>query len=137
MKPLLSCLLLLALLSGCRSTVIEEGPHAAVRNPQVQIQLNNAVLTDDSLAGKIAIEQTNWSRSENGLPQAWALIRNRTDYRIQVEARTRFYDAQQAPLPGPIAWQRISLSPNTVETYRVTGTHGNSGFYSIEIREGR
>jgi uncharacterized protein YcfL len=135
MKLAFSCLLVL-LLAAC-STVQEEGPHAAVRNPQVQIQLNNAVLTDDSLAGKIAVEQTNWSRTENGLPQVWALIRNRTDYRIQVEARTRFYDAQQAPMSGPQAWQRISLSPNTTETYRVNGTHGNAGFYSIEIREGR
>ncbi|MFT5126444.1 MAG: hypothetical protein ACI8W8_000037 [Rhodothermales bacterium] len=137
MKITLSALILLLLLqTGC-STVQEEGPHAGVRNPQVQIAMNNAVLTDDSLAGKIAVEQTSWSRTENGMPQVWALIRNRTDYRLQVEARTRFYDAQQAPLPGPAAWQRISLGPNTTETYRVNGSRADVGFYSIEIREGR
>jgi uncharacterized protein YcfL len=137
MKITSASLILLLLLSGCRSTVLEEGPHAAVRNPQIQIAMNNAVLTDDSLAGKIAVEQTNWSRSENGMPQVWALLRNRTDYRVQVEARTRFYDAQRAPLSGPMAWERISLGPNNTETYRANGAQADVGFYSIEIREGR
>ena len=132
-------LALSAALASCTRTVIREGAYPPVRVPQrsTGVRENNATLVDASLQGKIAIEASNWDRTATGNAQVWVQIRNRTDYFLQVEARTQFYAASGAPLGKASAWQRIQLGPNAHDTYRENSLQSAVGSYSVEIREGR
>lgn len=150
------CLLLVAVLScnGCtRKYVVKEGAAPGVRirdpqAPQTQIRWNSVVIIDDSLQdwqgspkekkGKIAVENTNARRTPTGTVEVWAVLRNRTDYPLQIEGRTHFFDKNYAPVEGPTAWQRVYLSPNSVAVYREFSTNVmDIGYYYVEIREGR
>jgi len=141
MKPILPTLALIAViaLSGCAPTVVTEGTHPPVLIPgeNTNVRLNNVSLTDDALAGKVAIQGSGWQETDTGTAQVWVQIRNRTDYYLQLQCRTQFYDAQKAPLGQPSAWQRVMASPNAITTYRENSTHQGPGYYYVEIREGR
>ena len=128
-----------ALAAGCARTRVVEGTHPPVRidGPDTGVRYNNVSLTDDSLQAKIAVQASNWSRTATGNAQVWVQLRNRTDYQLQVEARTQFFDASRAPLGDPSAWQRVILSPNTITPYRENSTRPDTAYYYVEVREGR
>ena len=66
------------------------------------------------------------------------MIRNRTDFPLQIEGRVQFFDESKAPVEGPTAWQRVFLPPQSVATYKESSTNVyDIGYYYIEIREGR
>jgi hypothetical protein len=130
---------------GCK-TVVSEGPAPGMkvddpRAPQATIQYNTVVILDKSLQGnkaKLAVENTNSRRTQSGTLEVWAVIRNRTDFQLQIEARAQFFNAEQTPSEGPTAWQRIFLPPQSVQTYREYSTKINEiSYYYIEVREGR
>ena len=127
------------LLAGCTQYAVREGTHppVTVPGPDTEVRYNNVSLLDDSLHGKIGIMSTGWNRTPTNTAQAWVQVRNRTDYFCQVEARTQFYDATQAPVDGPTAWQRVMLSPNSITTYRENSNRTDVAAYYVEIREGR
>ena len=132
---------MLCLMSGCYE--VKEGSYAPVRIrdqnlPGAQIRWNNVSLLDPSIKNKILVEATNTRRTPTGTLEAWATFRNRTNFPLQLEARSSFYDANQAPIEGPTAWQRIYLPPNATAHYsNVFSTKIDIGFYTIEVREGR
>ena len=76
-------------------------------------------------------------RTPTGTLKVWAILRNRTNYPLQVEARIAFYDATKAPLEGPTSWDRIHLPPNATAHYEEFSTKTEIGYYHIEVREGR
>ena len=128
-------------MSGCYE--IREGSSAPVRIrdeslPGAQIRWNNVSLLDPSIQNKILVEATNTRRTATGTLEAWATFRNRTNYPLQLEARSSLYDANQAPIEGPTAWQRVYLPPNATAHYtNPFATKIDIGFYTIEVREGR
>jgi uncharacterized protein YceK len=155
-------------LSGCTTVDVREGPGPGVRvrdsrAPQAGIRMNSVAIIDESLqkwdgkvfdppwssifqAGpkerdkrsKIAVESTNSRRTPTGTLEVWAVLRNRTDFPLQIEGRTQFFNRDQAPIEGPTAWQRVHLPPNAVATYQEFSTKIEEiAFYYIEIREGR
>jgi hypothetical protein len=157
----------LAMVAGC-TTDVREGaaPGVQVRDsraPQAGIRYNTVVIVDKSLqnwdgkvfdppwaeaisAGpkeenkrsKIAVESTNSRRTATGTLEVWAILRNRTDFPLQIEGRTQFFDEAKAPAEGPTAWKRLFLPPQSVATYREYSTKVEGiGFYYVEIREGR
>ena len=106
--------------------------------PETQIRLNSVGIIDDSLRYKIAIEATNSQRTPTQTLEVWAKIRNRTDYKQQVECRVHWFDKHQAPLGKPSAWHRVYLEPNSIETYKESSTIiYDIKYYYIELREGR
>lgn len=112
------------------------------RAPYATVQYDRVVILDDALqnrrGGKIAIENQGARRSPTGTVEAFAVIRNRTDYPQQIEARVQFFDADKVPVEGPTAWQRVYLDPNSVGSYREASTRVHDvAHYLIEIREGR
>lgn len=158
-----SVLLMLALSGGCSSVENDEGagPGVRVRDPRApnaQNRLNSVVILDDSLErwetdkgffswlfgddgvkrGKIAVEGTGARRTPTRSLEVWAQLRNRTDFPLQIEARTQFFDRDEAPIEGPSAWKRIYLPANSTAPYReVSLGVDNREFYIVEIREGR
>lgn len=150
---LICCTTLSVLMFGCAHSMVREGPGPGVRirhidAPQAQIRWNSVAIIDDSLEnwhgrewekkGKIAVEATNARRTPTGTVEVWATLRNRTDFPLQIEGRTQFFDSGKAPVEGPTAWQRVFLPPNAVAAYKETSTKVMEiGYYYIEIREGR
>jgi len=148
-----------------RISLTREGPAPGMRvedprQPYAGIQYNSVVILDKSLqdmsynnkkflfwqtkeedkrnVGKIAIESTNSRRTPTGTLEVWAVIRNRTNYPLQIEGRTTYFDKDKVPCEEPTAWQRLFLQPNSVNTYKELSIKINEvNYYYIEIREGK
>ena len=139
----IAALSLVIVTGGCREYDVKEGSYAPVRvrdqNLQgTQIRWNNVSILDRSIQNKVFVEATNSRRTPTNTLEVWALFRNRTDYPLQLQCRASFYDATQAPVEGPTAWQRLMLPPNGTAHYKnVFSTIVDVGFYNIEVREGR
>ena len=157
----LVCIAAMVVLAGCTTTIVSEGPAPGmkVESPSpysAGVRMNAVAILDKSLQrwyifentmtgsiergkkGKIAVESTGARRSPTGTLEAWTLLRNRTDYPLQVEGRVQFFDANKAPLEGPTSWQRIMLPANSVSSYSEFSTKVHDiAYYYIEIREGR
>jgi hypothetical protein len=126
---------------------VNEGPRPGMRvddarAPHATVQYDRVVILDQSLqsarGGKLAIESQGARRTATGTLEVYAVIRNRTDYPLQVEGRVQFFDPDKVPVEGPSAWQRVYLSPNSVQTFRETSTRVHDiAHYYVEIREGR
>jgi hypothetical protein len=86
--------------------------------------------------GKIAVEATGARRTPTGTLETWAVLRNRTNWPLQVECNVQFFDKNGMPVEGPTAWQRIMLSPNAVNSYKEFSTADAASYY-IQVREGR
>ncbi len=143
---------LLLALAGCQSTSYEgamvaqriESPHA----PNAKIHLNQVVVLDRDLqdipgtttrrAGKITVERHGATRGPTGALEVYATFRNRTDHPLQLECRTQFFGAQEEPVEGASAWQRVMLPPLGVESFKGSSkAAGSVAFYYVEVREGR
>lgn len=133
-------------LTGCSGIDKNEGPRPGVRisddrAPNQRLNLDTVVILDKSLqdrkSGKLAIENSGARRTAAGTVEAYAVIRNRTDFPLQIEGRTQFFDSLGLPLGAPSQWQRVYLDPQSINGYRElsTGT-GEVAHYYIEIREG-
>lgn len=147
---LLSAAALLAA-SGCQSTTYEgamvgqkiDSPFA----PNATIHLNQVVMLDRELqdipgpsnkAGKITVERHGGVRQPTGAMEVYATFRNRTNYPLQLECRTSFFGSQQEPVENASAWQRVSLPPLGVETFRgLSLGFNNIAAYYVEVREAR
>ena len=131
------------LLAGCARIEVDEGPGPGVRvrdnrAPYAKPRMDAVAVLDRTLRNKIAVEQTNTRRSPTGTLEVWALLRNRTDYPLQVEGRAQFFDLDRVPVEGPSAWQRLALPGNSVATYReFSALTSGIGHYYIELREAR
>jgi hypothetical protein len=160
-------LMLLALFVGgtaCVTTerIDREGPSPGVTVPEKVIRYNTVAIispelqnwrgrtttrngrvrldpaTERAKFSVLAIDGTNCDVTAGGTIRAWAQIRNRTSQRVQIEARTTFFNSQKGPLEPPSPWKRIFLEPNSVEMYTESSlnTVGDVGYYYIEIRKG-
>lgn len=134
-------------LCACSNVDTSEGARAGVRinddrTPDARLNLDTVVILDkalqDNKAGKLAIENSGARRTATGTLEVYAVIRNRTDHPLQIEARTQFYDADQVPSETPTSWERLYLDPQSVVAYKAlsSGVH-NVAHYYVEIREGR
>lgn len=143
---------ILLLLTACDTLTVKEGPAPGVRvrderAPYATVRMNTVNVLDKSLQdwqvgmpkkGKLAVEATDSRRSETGTLEVWAVLRNRTDYPLQLEGSVQFFDENQAPVEGPTQWHRIYLPPQAVTSYREVSTKVHEpAYYYIEIREGR
>ncbi len=154
MRPKLAITLLTAALAaGCQTqqgpvVANEEGPGPGVRvdspyMPYATIRWNTVNFLDTSMqqggASKVAVEDTNADLTNTGTIRAYALVRNRSTYPLQLEGRTHFFDREKRPLESPTAWQRMFLPPNGIASYESLSTSrvGEVGYYYIEMREGR
>lgn len=121
--------------SGCTTM---EGPTPGSRVDAIEIKMNSVGILDKSLQKKIAVESTGSRRTPTGTLEVWNVLRNRTNYQLQLEGRVQFFDKDKAPVEGPTAWQRLILSPNSVLSYKEFSTNVmDIAYYYVEIREGR
>ncbi|MDA7817193.1 hypothetical protein N9A28_03265 [Sulfurimonas sp.] len=151
----------LFLFSGCLVAKTQEGATSGEKvthksGQSVGMVMNSVAVLDKSLqkwqvfeetadgsihhvtVGKIAVESSGAKRNETGTLKVWAVLRNRTDFPLQVQARVQFFDEYKVPVEGPSSWQRIILSPNSISAYKENSMGMNDlKYYYIEVREGR
>ena len=148
----LICVAGLAVMSGCQEAS-HEGAMVAQKidnqmAPNATIHLNQVLILDRDLqdvpgamskrAGKITVERQGGVRLPTGAMEVYATFRNRTDFPLQLECRTQFFGSQQEPVEGPSAWQRVSLPPLGITTFKGASlAFNNIEYYYIEVREGR
>ena len=143
--PVLS--VLFALVAGaCSTPYVKEGAAVGRVAREGEAPLNMITFTDSSLAkegergySKVAVERTGGRPTATGSLEAWGVLRNRTDYPVQLEYQASFFDENGAPVEGPTAWQRLHLSPQETRSVSVFSTKPMSlaRNYLIQIREGR
>jgi len=124
-----------AALGGCSR--YREGPHPAVSVPEVALEeRETAVVLDDILSRKVAIEAQGNRWTETRRLQVFANIRNRTDFVQSIDVQTLFKDEAGFPLRDETAWTRIILDPNATANYTATSLDDRARKYTIRIREG-
>jgi len=86
---------------------------------------------------KVTTERFGAKKTETGMLRAWAVLKNRTDYALQVEGRVIFFDQDLLPIDDVTAWKRMYLPANGIGTYRDTSISFDAAHYMIELREAR
>ncbi len=139
--------LLLLAFAGCTPQALLGGgvPSQRTENQgSLTNRLNTVTIVDNALLGgpgkldRVSVESSSSHRTPTGTLEVWAVLRNMTDYPMQIEGRTQFFDRDQVPLAAPTSWTRVHLPANSTATYRGLSTHADEvGYYTVEIREGR
>ncbi|MGR9051772.1 MAG: hypothetical protein ACU84J_03920 [Gammaproteobacteria bacterium] len=150
-------------LTACERTIMREGatPGLRVRDyhqPHASIRLNSVNIIDPNLQsrankvlgmeiqafsdkadyiGKIAVENHGGKRTGTGTLEIYVVLRNRTQYPLQVECRALFFDEHEVPVEGPTVWQRVYLDQNGLSSCTMQSTLLNTSYYYVELREGR
>lgn len=107
-------------------------------SPLLEMPLNSVSITDYTVINKLFVRNVVAQRTPTGTVKVVSQIVNCTDYPLNVEARTQFYDQAQAPSEPVSAWKRLNLAPRTLNTYAENsiGTR-NVQFYMVELKETR
>ena len=106
-----------------------------LRRPRLHLVLEQHV---HEHVHRFRLEDQGSRRTATGTLQVWATLRNRTNFRLQVEVRVQFFDADKGPLEGPTAWQRVMLPANTITSWQENSIGTTQvAYYFGEIREGR
>lgn len=141
-----SLCLALIMVAGCQVRALSAPPQQV--GPQAtQAAMNSVTIIDRTLAenrsyrgqeysyGKIRIESSGGARTATGTLEAWATVQNLTDHPQQLQARTRFFDENKRPLENYSAWQRFSLAPKSLATYKESSLSPAAAFYYVEVSE--
>ncbi|HLO75107.1 MAG TPA: hypothetical protein VK196_01465 [Magnetospirillum sp.] len=107
-------------------------------SPMLEMPLNSISITDYTVINKLFVRQVSAQRTPTGTVKVVGQIVNCTDFPLNVEARTQFYDQGQTPSEPVSAWKRLNLAPRTFNTYSEssTGTH-TVQYYMVELKETR
>ena len=118
-------------------------PSQPVMVPQVpstitETPLNAVNITDVSITNKVMVQSTNARRTPTGTVEVWTRLLNCTDFPLQVEGRTHFLDAAQAPAEGVSAWNRVILPARSFGVYHELSTSATRvTYYYVEVRDAR
>jgi len=105
-------------------------------SPVLEMPLNSVSITDYAIINKLYVRAANAQRTATGTVEVYAQVINCTDFPLNAEARTQFYDANQAPSEPVSAWRRFALSPRTSNTYRESSIgRETAAYYMVELRE--
>ncbi|MBR9906934.1 MAG: hypothetical protein GYB30_02660 [Gammaproteobacteria bacterium] len=86
---------------------------------------------------KVTLDRSGMSNTATGQLEVWTMIRNRTDYDLQIEGKALFFDANQAPLMDESMWRRVFVPANGTAIYKETSLNNRAEYFLVELREGR
>lgn len=86
---------------------------------------------------KVSLQKAGARRSPTDSLEVWSVLKNHTDYNLQVEGRATFFDADEVPLGDQTAWKRMYIPANSFATYREFSMSPMASYFIIELREGR
>lgn len=100
--------------------------------------LNTVNITDQAIIQKVIVQASNATRTPTGTVEVWARLVNCTDFPLQIEGRTNFLTAGQAPAEPATAWTRVMLPARSIGTYSAKSIASDQvATYLVEIREGQ
>lgn len=107
-------------------------------SPLLEMPLNSVSITDYTVINKLFVRNVVAQRTPTGTVKVVSQIVNCTDFPLNLEARTQFYDQSQVPSEQASAWKRFPAPPRSLSTYSESslGTK-NVQFYMVELRETR
>lgn len=107
-------------------------------SPLLEMPLNSVSITDYTVINKLFVRNVVAQRTPAGTVKVVSQIVNCTDYPLNVEARTQFYDQAQTPSEPVSAWKRLNLAPRTLNTYSENSLGTRTvQFYMVELKETR
>ncbi len=107
-------------------------------SPLIEMPLNSVNITDFAIMNKVFVRTANARRTPTGTVEVIAQVINCTDYPLNAEARTQFYDAAQVASEPVSAWKRFNLPPRSSNTYRESSIGTRTvDYYMVEMRETR
>lgn len=135
-------LMLLSLTACAGPAVVAQGPTCTPAVPAApaagMLALNTAAITDAQLTGRVMLQSTNARRQPTGTVEVWTRFFNCSDLALQLEARTHFLDASQAPTEPVTAWTRVFVPARSYAVYMESSTDVDAvRHYYVEVREGR
>jgi hypothetical protein len=86
---------------------------------------------------KVTIDRSGIRNTETGTIEVWSILRNRTDYDLQLEGKAMFFDAASAPIGDESMWRRVYVPANGTAVYRETSLSSQAANFILEFREGR
>lgn len=141
------------LLVGCGST---QNGYSGFNNPVQRTstnELNSVVFIDHNLnrtditktfmgekvtnTVKVTLDRSGVNNTATGQLEVWTMIRNRTDYDLQIEGKALFFDANQAPLMDESMWRRVYVPANGTAIYKEVSLNNQAQYFLVELREGR
>ncbi|RUO78497.1 hypothetical protein [Pseudidiomarina taiwanensis] len=140
-------------LAGCQTTTQDgyRGSHPVQRTQTNE--LNTIVFIDHNLnrtdisksifgdelidTVKITIDRSGINNTATGQLEVWTILRNRTDYDLQIEGKAIFFDQNQSPLMDESMWRRVYVPANGTAVYRETSINNRAEYFLVELREGR
>jgi hypothetical protein len=107
-------------------------------SPLMEMPLNSVSITDFNVINKLYVRSVGAQRTATGTVKVYSQIINCTDYPLNIEGRTQFYDPGQAPSEPVSGWKRLNLAPRTSNTYSETSIGTKTvQYYMVEVRETR
>lgn len=86
---------------------------------------------------KVSLQKAGARRSPTNSLEVWSVLKNHTDYDLQVEGRATFFDSDEVPMNDQTAWKRLYVPANSFGTYREFSISQQAAYFIIELREGR
>ncbi len=142
-----------SLVTGCNTTTQDgyQGIHPVQRTTSNEMNtivfidhnlhrtdITNSIFGDDTRDTlKVTLERSGITNTATGQLEVWTIIRNRTDYDLQVEGKALFFDANQAPLMDESMWRRVYVPANGTGIYKETSLNDRAQYFLVELREGR
>lgn len=142
-------------LSICILSVLASGTGIASEPVQRtnEVQMNEVVFVDHDLNRtyeksffgmkstkqivKVSVNSKGIRTTPGGTAEAWVVFRNHTDYPLQIQAQTMFFDSDMAPMQPDPMWKRVFLPANSLGTYKEQSYDGNISYYRIEVKEAK
>ena len=123
----------LAATSACHRTYRGPGTPRSDERAMERSQ-QPVVLLDTNLNRRVASDQHYQERTADGLLRAAAILRNRTNSHLRVQARTVFRDEEGLSTGDETAWENVFLSPRQSTTYRSTSRTPEAQSFTVEVR---
>jgi len=119
---------------ACSSSDKREPLSSAVFiDKSLNMTVENKITGNEINYRKLSIDKHGSRNTETGTMEAWAIIRNHTDYDQEIQVNAVFYDQDQVPSAFKATPQRLFIKNNSTATFRQTSVDQNVKFYNIEI----
>lgn len=135
LRPILSCVLLVALAAGCSRHAGAYTPKAAnLTADQVSAKF---VLMDPGARKSVTSTGLQEIRLPDGRFQVICQVLNRENRRIQVQIQCVFKDAAGFGNGDETPWETLILTENATETVQFTSLNNAATSYTVRVRQAR
>lgn len=102
-----------------------------------RVEVNEGWFGSNNHTIKVSLQKAGSRKTSTDFLEVWSVLKNHTDYDLQVEGRTLFFDKDEVPVDDQTAWKRMYISANSFGTYREVSISPLAAYFVIELREGK